>query len=794
MSICDTAYLLYYEVLKLIKQKAFLWILLAALLSDIFLVYIQYTTDESHSVDPVYRTQVQEEIENMSLEDSVAYLSYELDLCERITEYSSALELTEIFDMPNITQEEISRYQEYENNGYVWSMREHALKELAPYYKQLSAYPQYLDNIEKKTEALRHSPLWNTMTSAKQKDTLVLANSYQKLRGTILEPIEYRGMETYIHAMGTKLVCLILAYSFAILILKEDEEDAFGLLLSTKNGHRTTAIAKLFTFVLISFVSIVLLQALTIGWHMLLYGGCRLDAHVQSLPSLYESNTCFTIGQWLLISTITFACAITMLATVFLFLYHICYHKLVSFVSFFGFCFIEAIVYTVIPETSYLIGLSHINILRLLEGTFIGKCFTYQHIFFFRIPTNIFILICCIILALLFSLLYIFLYHHKLGRKRNALPSITITATNIWIQESHRILFTNKAIIILLVLTAIPLASFAYRSSSEDTKYRQASEQRIAAIYQTYEGDVTEDTIRYISIKMRTYAEQEVLYQQAKAAYKKGTLTYDEWQDAYMHYERNMEGKDIYQSLYTLIERNIPYLVYNQGFSTVFGIYMPNRDAPRIAFLMVGLLLLISTTAYHSQEEALYLTTCKGKSRRKHAVCIQILCLSLGMVVISEVCAVLYDTQLYPMNDFHVTMDILYQMDDQQAIPYISSLTAEQYVWCLAALRLFAAISLCIIAMGIFRLTKHRIIGLLLCLLIFFFPMFLYYNGFTFFSAISLFDVLMGNLFFHTTFSLVKLLIIAGIDFLFVILINKSYGNPPLLQTLAKRFRHTLKR
>lgn len=765
--------LLFYEFIKLVRQRGFWLILLCVILADIGMIQVSCKANDDTGYYQKYYQELTDETGHMDIDQAIDYLDSEQTFYQTVNDYQVSL-ITGEGDI-DLSDEYRERYEQYADHSEYWNERVSVISELSTYYHQISSYPSYLQNISRNAELIASGPLWKLMSDSEREDILTQAQSYEKLAGLNVHRISYRGMEAYADSMVSRLLCLLLVCAIGIMILREDEGPLFELLSGTPYGHRRTGIAKIICFLAVSFLSVLSVQITDICVHAFLYGACDISAPIQCLPSFYESSLMLTVGQWLILSSIIFAFGVSMLGLLFIFLYHFFNGGILSFIVFLVFIFIEMILYTAISPSSIFVSLTYINIMRLFEGTFIGQFLCYHHLLSFRVTNQVMIILLCLMIGMISSGLYTGLYDTRISHKKRSLPSFTVKSASLFIQEGNRILQTNKGITVIIIMICISAGMFVYRYQKYEI-LRQ-TQQNIYSLYEKYEGKITEDTVQELTARMETFAGAEKNYQKAKEEYQSEKMDYDTFMMYQTDYERQMADFSVYEKLYSGLSSESQYIIYSDGYSAVFSLKSIDRDMNLCILIMTGLILLISASAYHEQEEKIYMTAYKGVFHREKMMWIHVILLGIAAASIAYFFTYLHFSLLYPMHHPDVPMGALFEAEGTLITGYLQHMSAGMYGIMLTGIRLLGVLSLCMITVTVFRLTKNRIIGLLVSFVIIFIPMFLYYNGFTFMSVISLFDLIMGNLFLQKTYSTVKFAVLIGIDIICLWLTHKSYRN-----------------
>jgi len=763
-----------YEILKLIKRKQFWNCFFIIILVNFTLVYTNKITNTKNQVFEIREEKVLNEIQNLTYEDALLYMNEEIQVCERMQAYQTYLELPTLMEYPNFDKSDKERYEQYKDDIYYWDHRRIILQEYMDYYQKIISYPSYIQNVLNKANTMMHSPMWNMMTSNKQNEYIANISLYEKRINEEIVPIRYRGIEAYVQSVFSKILSIVFIGVITHLLLKEEEENIQELIDSCKNGKKEFYIAKISCFIVISFLFICLFQWMDLLIHQSLYVGWEWNAPIQSIPSLYSSHLSFTIFEWNILSVFVFSFAISLFGCFIFTLYHVCKEKIVALFIFIFFLFIEAILYIWIPTSSYFVFLKYFNIFQLFAGTWIGVIDSYYSILSIPISNTVMIFLFCISIGILSIIFYIYKHSYKIVTGKISFYSIQFQSTSLYVQESSRILQTNKGIFLLIIAVLLPFLMLVYEYKDRSYEHIHNLEKQTYAIYQKYEGE-TDQYKDILEAKMDTYVMEEHTYQNGKQAYKNNEITYEEFMDIERRYEERLSDRKIYLKLYSFVEKQIPHITYTKGFSKAFSLMNENQDLFLCIAEMIVFLLLGSCIAYKEGEEDLYFLTYKGKNIRKKTSLLILFILFLFVFIFMEGINLLFIHHIFPFGDAHLSLETLFLIENKVMPIYLRDFSVLLYWIVMYLIRLFGYISVLIISIVIFRLVKNRFIGILCGMFVFLFPIFLYYNGFSDVNVISIFDICMGNMFLLNTYNILKILSFICLDCICIWIIHNSY-------------------
>lgn len=132
--------LMYYEWLKLIRQKAFLLLLIFVLICDVFFIFLQKNMEETDIVNAQFSVQMQEKLYMLSEDERLPWLQKESSFYDKAVRYYQE----EIYGVheTSLSNEELIRYEK--ENKYGLMLYQNIILDTLQYYEQVNHYEEYI--------------------------------------------------------------------------------------------------------------------------------------------------------------------------------------------------------------------------------------------------------------------------------------------------------------------------------------------------------------------------------------------------------------------------------------------------------------------------------------------------------------------------------------------------------------------------------------------------------------------------------------------------------------------------
>lgn len=412
------------------------------------------------------------------------------------------------------------------------SVYEGALKQL----DHILSYRDFLDGIQGRAEKMTKVSIFGHKDSFSYRSIIKTPPAYEHLYGN--QP-EFGNSKTLLYATNRQytdiLALLFIFIVCSILVLGEKEKGWFHLIRTAKRGRVWFLLAKLFAVYTSCFIIYIVLYSGNFLTSYLLYGSPEVDRLIQSVDGFLGSTLNVTILTYILVYSLTKIMAYCFIATILVLLCVIAKNSVFVYSSIVGVSMINTLLYTMITDNSYLSGFKFINIVSVLNTNKIYM--NYFDINFFGYPLNIITISVFIITIgtgffLIFSLILFAKQKNLIYQKsrvfrwfKNKIHINRRKVGKIWFYEGYKLLFVNKAYLILLFMILFGIYSYSnYRMPYTPNDI----------IYKTYvmkvEGKLKEETYDFL----------------------------DQEQERFDDLSRQME--ELYKNL---IEKKVDYITYN---------------------------------------------------------------------------------------------------------------------------------------------------------------------------------------------------------------------------------------
>ena len=761
---------LYGEAQKLFQQRAF-WILIFILvITDFLFIFMMQSSQNISSEEKTVQQELNTLLDEISLEEQLPWLKKETEIYTTLQSYEDSKIPGGDISLDKIEQQRYAEINRDMINAYA-----SVYTDFLQYYDKINDYDTYIHQINKRLEAMQNGPMWKLYSKRKQQEVINQVQTYTNLKLNNLKPVHYQGVEAYTKNSISSILSLVFMIGLSILVLYEDEHDMKELLLSMKKGYHDTFFVKLILIAIISFIGTMALQSIDYLFHLFLYGSCAQNVAIQSIPSLYESPLSYTLWQWFLIFSVKKAFCISMLSTVFTMLYHLFTGRLLSILLFFMFFIVEAVAYLTIRTTSIISIFSYINIWRMLYGI---SLYLYTPIYYIgdiSISLSNLLLLICLLIGIFSSLIYIWGKNISI-RSSKHFPTLTFPHTRMFLQESFLLLWKQKGI--WVIVTILILCNMEFMKSYNDTALLREQEKQIYAVYKPYLGKITSSEKMLLENEKQKIEKQETQMNETIASYQSGTISSEEYRLTKQQYQNNALYRYAFTQMYQAWEQHPEYIAYVKGYRAWYGLQEPTRNLKDVFLIMGGCISLFSGLfGNQKEEEQLYMTTYNGRSVRRKAVWKSAALYGSLLFLIVEGFSWSHFALLYPMGQSHAPLYLFHENVINFTYPLSMDMSIQQYGWMLFSSQLFGMITITILCVFVARYCKSRILFIVVMLVILFFPTFLYLSGLDFIRYISVFDLLMGNLFLQKSFSWIKIFIFLCSDIIMVYILHQNMKN-----------------
>lgn len=775
--------LIKYEFIKLFSHKNLKYIFVLLFLVSLLFVYLESINYNDSSVNYDIYQSIQSDMNTMELKEKYVYLEEKVQFLDKVSTYEATLH-NEFFkeDLDTYDSEFINKYgqfiesKEYDNYNIYYEV----YNDLFQYYNGLLHYDNYLKQVLQNGEKYQKGILWIQADPVKKYDILNAMAYYDDLKGIKLQETNTLSIDIYNHMISPYFVMVIVSILVALYVYQEDEKTEIGQLqLISLQGKYKTAIAKLIVITMVSIAISLVIGVSTLILLQILYGFVDGSITIQSISSLYESPYQLNIKQYLSCIIILKTIFLLMIVLLFCGVHKIFKNGIIS-VTFMIIVFvISGLLYFTISDTQTISLLKYLNVYAFLCSNHFFASYmnglAYYHLDIIKISLIIAILI--IIISLI-----VYFVNYATNKKLNLKKFLNIHAyvktTNLFIQELFKNLWINKTIV-FIVLLLIMQSYFLFSAYKSFPDYMINNEKQVALEIQKYNGKLSDEDKNSLESKNLEYIEEKNLLDHYYLIYLEGKVSQDEYNQYVYDYLSKSEDRLIFNQVYEQYQANNNYLTYSNGFRSILSLNTYNRETRCAIFLILSIIFLtysIITSDRLKDENNLYMITIKGKIKRLNKRLLIIVLFSVGLTIVYSLSELLIFKQMYPMNDWSAPLSSILTFDDNIVLsfPFFESMPIWQYYIQYLLLRVFALISCSIIGLGISYLCKNKIQAFILAVTIFLLPLLVYSGGLEFILSISIFDIVMGNLFIQHQSIVLKIIGYAIIDICILVFIYRK--------------------
>lgn len=565
------------------------------------------------------------------------------------------------------------------------------------------------------------------------------------------------------------VLCIVSLLCICLIAIDKDTK-LLALYKTTMHGRGRLIYSKLFTLLLSSGALTLLFYGSNIFIAQYVFGLGDLGRYVQSIPEFRGCTILLTVGQYLTIFLLQKALAVMLLSLITFVVMLLSSNSVYAYIGVATVFIAEWVAWRFIPATSFVNHLKFINLFGFLDV--FTLCTNYQNINIFGQPVNarlIFLVVvpaCIIALAVLCRVAFTrvgydqkdSLFMRLLDQFKMLLGRIPVTAS-LFCHELYRILVTQKALVILILLAALQYSSVSGYSIAQDSDQ---------TIYQHYlkqiNGELTDKTRAYIAQEQAKFDRTTAEITQASDDLRDNRITTDEYngivaRNSVLQERATAFGwvNDQYRYLYKLSgERGIrAWFVDPRGYSQLFSLNGYNNDLLNgLLFIVVCIACFAATLAQdNSVQTKRILIACKeGRGRdiiRRYLAC---------YLVVIVVAILVYGTQFLIINQWYdlsgwdapVQSVVAFQGSMITSVHQFSNfplnITIGQYALVMYGIRLLGIIAVVSAILLVSSLTDRVLVSIFASTAVLAIPSLFYFLGFTNAKYLSLITPLSANM------------------------------------------------
>ncbi|MBR6474332.1 MAG: hypothetical protein IKS98_02660 [Lachnospiraceae bacterium] len=527
--------------------------------------------------------------------------------------------------------------------------------------EEQATYEEYLNGITKTADMITSVSIFSDKDSYSYKNAKKTSDVYERLKEKIdIETGPSKGVELWSENGITGIIgILVLLVVINEMILKDRESGQLNLLFTMDKGRTEHGAVKLFVCAASAFVVtfIILLTAfLTCGQ---LFGIGDVSRSIQSVVGLKGCNLKISVAGYIVVYYIVLSFTVTVLSLIVFFIESLIRSSVMVYLAVALVFGIEATLYYVIGDTSYLAILRELNLFSFLNpGRYLS---VYGNVSIFGYPVDrfLFVGVSLITIFVLFAPLAVKAYSVQTtipvkNRKPDGLVTGRVCSliervkkrfipksVSIWPHEIYKLMICGGTLWILVLFAVFEIYSFTPASEyfeNEDYYY-------LKGYLQKYEGPVTDETILAVEEELegfdRTYEEFRSVLEKCPPELAAGVSL--QYQDRL----KPKGGLDLLKARVERLKRNGGYIVYDTGYRLLTFDRMAKHKELTMA-ITLSIMLVLSLSYLFACDDSLYMdriTSVMLKGRKR---------LNIKKMIIGSIIAFL----IYVMNYFPYVFSI----------------------------------------------------------------------------------------------------------------------------------------
>ena len=527
--------------------------------------------------------------------------------------------------------------------------------------EEQATYEEYLNGITKTADMITSVSIFSDKDSYSYKNAKKTSDVYERLKEKIdIETGPSKGVELWSENGITGIIgILVLLVVINEMILKDRESGQLNLLFTMDKGRTEHGAVKLFVCAASAFVVtfIILLTAFLTCEQ--LFGIGDVSRSIQSVVGLKGCNLKISVAGYIVVYYIVLSFTVTVLSLIVFFIESLIRSSVMVYLAVALVFGIEATLYYVIGDTSYLAILRELNLFSFLNpGRYLS---VYGNVSIFGYPVDrfLFVGVSLITIFVLFAPLAVKAYSVQTtipvkNRKPDGLVTGRVCSliervkkrfipksVSIWPHEIYKLMICGGTLWILVLFAVFEIYSFTPASEyfeNEDYYY-------LKGYLQKYEGPVTDETILAVEEELegfdRTYEEFRSVLEKCPPELAAGVSL--QYQDRL----KPKGGLDLLKARVERLKRNGGYIIYDTGYRLLTFDRMAKHKELTMA-ITLSIMLVLSLSYLFACDDSLYMdriTSVMLKGRKR---------LNIKKMIIGSIIAFL----IYVMNYFPYVFSI----------------------------------------------------------------------------------------------------------------------------------------
>lgn len=524
-----------------------------------------------------------------------------------VSEYKAAYKNINTVD----PDEALDLYSGFEFDEMEFSAEAFLNKTIKSELSELVSYEEYLKGITDTAKRMTSVSIFADKDSFTYRNAIKTADIYEKLKGKInIEAGPSKGMELWSGNGFTGLIImLVMLMIINEMIIKDRESGQMNLLFTMEKGRGAHGFIKIMVCFFSAFIVtfFVLLTAFfSCGF---IFGIGDILRPVQSIAGLKGCTMEVSVLGYMLIYFLLMALAAAVISIIF---FLIASKFKTSVYVYFGIAAvagIEAVLYYLIKENSYLAFFREFNLLSFLNpGRYLSL---YGNISLFGYPVNRLIFVICSLALIVFFLLPLAVKIYSVQptitvqKKEDGIPlrilkKGRLQSVSVWGHEFYKLFICGGVLGVLTLFVLYSVLNF--------TPEREYFENESAVYYKNYalafQGEITEDTLKAMEKERKRYDDirDEMRKVLSGASPELAGSIATQYQDML----KPEAGLELLFSKLDVLKENGGYILYDTGYRMLSFDRLAERKELTMA-ITASLMLVLSLTFLFAGDDSIHI-------------------------------------------------------------------------------------------------------------------------------------------------------------------------------------------
>ena len=525
-----------------------------------------------------------------------------------VSEYKAAYKNINTVD----PDEALDLYSGFEFDEMEFSAEAFLNKTIKSELTELVSYEEYLKGITDTAKRMTSVSIFADKDSFTYRNAIKTADIYEKLKGKInIEAGPSKGMELWSGNGFTGLIImLVMLMIINEMIIKDRESGQMNLLFTMEKGRGTHGFIKIMVCFFSAFIVtfFVLLTAFfSCGF---IFGTGDILRPVQSVAGLKGCTMEVSVLGYMLIYFLMTALAASGISVLFFLIASKFKTSVYVYFSIAVVGGIEAVLYYLIKENSYLAFFREFNLMSFLDpGRYLSL---YGNVSLFGYPVNRMIFVLCSIMLIVFAILPVAVKVYSVQstvtvrRKRDRLSEGMLLkkgrlqSVSVFGHESYKLFVCGGVLGVLTLFVLYSVLNF--------TPEREYFENESAVYYKNYalafQGEITEDTLKAMEKERKRYDDirDEMRKVLSGASPELAGSIATQYQDML----KPEAGLDLLFSKLDVLKENGGYILYDTGYRMLSFDRLAERKELTMA-ITASLMLVLSLTFLFAGDDSIHI-------------------------------------------------------------------------------------------------------------------------------------------------------------------------------------------